>query len=89
MLVISDFETFDQEWVRWAGYDGGDAALEFLAECFERLTTRAQHALRMRFAENASRDQIAAALGIGEHGAKNLMQRAKSHLRECLESRLS
>jgi RNA polymerase sigma-70 factor (ECF subfamily) len=42
----------------------------------------------MRFADEASREEIAAALGISEHGAKNLMQRAKHQLRECVESKL-
>ncbi|MFO0922154.1 MAG: hypothetical protein U0905_06645 [Pirellulales bacterium] len=42
----------------------------------------------MRFRDNAAREEIAAALGVSEHGAKNLMQRAKTQLKECVESRL-
>jgi RNA polymerase sigma-70 factor (ECF subfamily) len=42
----------------------------------------------MRFKEQLSRNQIAAALEITEHGAKNLMQRAKQQLRTCIESKL-
>jgi RNA polymerase sigma-70 factor (ECF subfamily) len=41
----------------------------------------------MRFSENATREQIALSLGITEHGAKNLMQRAKLQLRQCLEEK--
>jgi len=79
---------FEQAWMRWAGFDGGNRALDALDECFKRLTSRAQQALRMRFADDASRESIAGALDISEHGAKNLMQRAKTQLRECVESKL-
>lgn len=81
-------DEFEQAWMRWAGFDGGNRALDALEECFNRLTTRAQQALRMRFADEASRESIAGALNISEHGAKNLMQRAKTQLRECVESKL-
>jgi RNA polymerase sigma-70 factor (ECF subfamily) len=62
--------------------------MDALQECFDRLTQRAKLSLRMRFKEGASREAIADALGITEHGAKNLMQRAKSQLRECVEGKL-
>ena len=81
-------DEFERAWMRWAGFDGGNRALDALEECFNRLTTRAQQALRMRFADDASRESIAGALNISEHGAKNLMQRAKMQLRECVESKL-
>jgi RNA polymerase sigma-70 factor (ECF subfamily) len=42
----------------------------------------------MRFREQRSRDEIAATLEITEHGAKNLMQRAKQQLRACVEARM-
>ena len=52
------------------------------------LTDRARLALEKRFRDNCSRNEIAAALQISEHGAKNLMQRAKQQLRECIENKL-
>jgi RNA polymerase sigma-70 factor (ECF subfamily) len=52
------------------------------------LTERARLALTMRFRDNSSRDDIAAALEITDHGAKNLMQRAKHQLRECIEKKI-
>jgi RNA polymerase sigma-70 factor (ECF subfamily) len=42
----------------------------------------------MRFEERASREQIAADLQISQNGVKNLQQRAKSQLRQCLEEKL-
>src|SRR4029453_2084719 len=48
----------------------------------------ARMALEMRFRDNSSRDAIAAALEITDHGAKNLMQRAKHQLRECIQKKM-
>ncbi len=79
----------DETWDRWAGKDlTGDAAVEALQQCFEKLTERAQIALRMRFDSSASRIEIGEALGITDHGARNLMQRAKQQLRNCVEEKL-
>jgi RNA polymerase sigma-70 factor (ECF subfamily) len=90
MLVTSELEQLDSQWMRWAGADGdGGDVVDALAECFGRLTKRAQLSLRLRFAENASRDHIASELGITEHGAKNLMQRAKLQLKQCLDGKIN
>ena len=61
--------------------------MDRLAECFGRLTARAQLSLKLRFTEDATRESIATELGITEHGAKNLMQRAKAQLKQCLEEK--
>lgn len=87
--TLAESTQLDEVWDRWAGKDlTGDRAVETLRDCFETLTERAQQALRMRFAEEASRGQIGTALDITEHGARNLMQRAKQQLRECVEARI-
>ncbi len=88
MTVTEHVEQFEQTWMRWAGFDSGSSALDALAECLGHLTERAQLALRLRFAKNASREDIASELGITGHGAKNLMQRAKSQLKECVERKI-
>lgn len=88
MTVTEHVEQFESNWMRWAGFDAGNAVLDALADCFARLTERAQLALRLRFADESSRQTIADALAISEHGAKNLMQRAKTQLRECIEQKL-
>lgn len=86
---VDAFETIDEVWNRWAGADlTGDEAVDALQDCLKALSQRAQKALRMRFAEAASRAEIGAALGITEHGARNLMQRAKQQLRTCVELKL-
>ncbi len=88
MTVTEHAEDLETGWMRWAGFDTGDRAIDALTDCFERLTKRAKLALRLRFAEDASRQTIALSLDISEHGAKNLMQRAKNQLRDCVESKL-
>ncbi len=89
MQTVGESSVLDEIWNRWAGKDlTGDVAVEALRSCFQGLTDRAQLALRMRFAENASRVEIGNALGISNHGARNLMQRAKQQLRECVEEKL-
>lgn len=88
MTVTEHAEQLESAWMRWAGFDNGDNAIEALTECFSRLTARAQQALRLRFSIESSRQSIADSLGISEHGAKNLMQRAKAQLKECVEGKL-
>jgi RNA polymerase sigma-70 factor (ECF subfamily) len=88
VTAVEDVEQFDREWESWAGNDEGEAKLEALQECLLELTDRARMALDMRFRDRASREEIAAALGITGHGAKNLMQRAKMQLRQCIERKL-
>jgi RNA polymerase sigma-70 factor (ECF subfamily) len=88
VVPVEDIEQFDRSWEEWAGTDNGEALLEALRECLQRLTDRARTALEMRFHDRESRANIAAALGISEHGAKNLMQRAKKQLKTCIEGKL-
>jgi RNA polymerase sigma-70 factor (ECF subfamily) len=89
VLTVSDSTVLDETWDRWAGKDGsGDAAIDSLKECLELLTERARKALQMRFGEQTSRTDIGAMLGISEHGARNLMQRAKQQLRQCMDEKL-
>ncbi|TWU62403.1 MULTISPECIES: RNA polymerase sigma factor [Crateriforma] len=90
MRTVGDSVVLDEAWQRWAGKDlTGDAATDALRQCLKQLTDRAQMALRMRFAEQASRIEIGDALGITDHGARNLMQRAKKQLRDCVDQRLN
>ena len=89
MKSVPDLQFIDQIWDRWAGKDlSGDKAIDALRQCLHGLTDRARLSLRMRFANNSSRTEIADALKISEHGARNLMQRAKKQLRECVEETL-
>jgi RNA polymerase sigma-70 factor (ECF subfamily) len=89
MHSLAEPSLLDEVWDRWAGKDlTGDLAVDALRQCFSTLTDRAQKALKMRFASDASRAEIGEALNITDHGARNLMQRAKQQLRQCVEERL-
>jgi RNA polymerase sigma-70 factor (ECF subfamily) len=83
-VVSEDLELFDRTWDQWSKNDNGEEAIDALKECFDLLTERARLALSLRFREKQTRSVIAEELGITEHGAKNLMQRAKQKLRDCV-----
>ncbi len=88
MTPVANLEDFEGAWEKWMGQNNGEETLEYLRRCLEQLTDRARKALDMRFRERKRRVDIASSLNITEHGAKNLMQRAKSTLRTCVESKL-
>lgn len=86
--TITTSDPLDQIWNKWAGSDiSGDEIIDQLKICMESLGDRAKLALKMRYQEEASRPKIAATLGITEHGARNLMQRAKQQLRDCIQNK--
>lgn len=89
MIVVEDIDQIDMDWARWAGRDNGEEMLQRLQECLSLLTDRARWALEMRFRERLSRTEIADNLGITQHGAKNLMQRAKQQLRKCIQEKMN
>ncbi|QDU93966.1 RNA polymerase sigma factor [Lignipirellula cremea] len=88
MHLTPHADELDVVWTDWIQHDNGEEALSALKDCFRQLTERARLALEMRFRQKSSRPEIAAALEITEHGAKNLMQRAKKQLRTCVESKI-
>ncbi|MBA62032.1 MAG: RNA polymerase subunit sigma-70 [Planctomycetaceae bacterium] len=84
-IVTNEVERLDASWDKWAGADNGDTLLGMLRECLEGLTERARSALELRFRKEQTRAAIANHLQITEDGAKNLMQRAKKQLRDCVD----
>src|SRR5688500_7823034 len=88
VTAVESVEDLDRTWTSWAGNDDGETLLDALRECLKGISPRARMALELRFREESSREDIAAALEITEHGAKNLMQRAKQQLRTCIESKI-
>lgn len=87
-LVVADLDSIDAVWSSWAGQDDGQELIDALEKCLQKLTDRARMALDLRFKDRRSRVEIAAALGMSEDGAKNLMQRAKQRLRECVQRKI-
>jgi RNA polymerase sigma-70 factor (ECF subfamily) len=89
VVLVEDIQQFDIAWTQWIGETSGEEFVEALRACFERLSARAKWALEMRFRDDKPRAEIAALLKITEHGAKNLMQRAKQQLRGCVERKIN
>jgi RNA polymerase sigma-70 factor (ECF subfamily) len=87
-VSVAELDEVEAAWSRWAGDDGGQTLLAALEVCLGTLAERARKALELRFREGRSRSEIAAGVGMSEDGAKNLLQRAKQHLRECIERRM-
>jgi RNA polymerase sigma-70 factor (ECF subfamily) len=88
IVLTEQIQEVDQSWTKLASDDHGELLLDTLQLCLDSLTKRARWALEMRFRDQLSRAEIAAALEISADGAKNLMQRAKQLLRECVEGKL-
>jgi RNA polymerase sigma-70 factor (ECF subfamily) len=66
--------------------DGNDALrLRFLDEAFDRLTPESQHLLRLTYAANCTRAEIAAQLGIPEGTVSTRLHRARRQLRRMLD----
>jgi RNA polymerase sigma-70 factor (ECF subfamily) len=55
----------------------------------EGLDERQRSALELRYVRGAGRDKVGAELGLSDGGTKNLLERVKAKLRECVERRLS
>lgn len=88
--MVPLIEERDQRWSDWSGNEGpDDDALSALRDCTDRLTPRAQRALQLRYRDQATREQIAEDLELSPDGAKNLLQRAKQRLRDCLKRKLN
>ena len=86
--AAAELDEIERTWTRWAANDDGQELLAALQKCLETLAGRARLSLELRFREGCSRAEIAAKLGLSQDGAKNLMQRAKQHLRTCIERTL-
>lgn len=87
VVATENIEAISDAWQDWVVDDSGDELVASLNNCLTELTERARWALKMRFHDKMSRTEIADNLEITEHGAKNLMQRAKKQLRDCLEAK--
>ena len=88
-LRYGDLEAAEAVWCEIAPDESGEAQLKALDHCLDKLAPRTRKALALRYAGEASREAIAREIGLSEDGAKNLIQRAKEALRECIERRLA
>ncbi|MEK6238166.1 MAG: RNA polymerase sigma factor, partial [Planctomycetales bacterium] len=87
-VSLEEFDLLDGQWSRMASEDGGNLLMTALESCLETLRPQARQAVDLRFQDRRSRAEIAQALELTEDGAKNLLQRAKQRLKECIERKL-
>lgn len=85
---LPDEDVLEAAWHENEGEDEGARYRQALSNCLQGLTQRAQLALKLRYVENASREQISFAVGLEEEGCKTLMRRAKDKLRECIRKQV-
>lgn len=65
-----------------------DTRLPALQDCLGRLSDRARQALEWHHVEGVPRREVGARLGLGDEGAKSLLERTRDLLRDCVRRRL-
>ena len=76
-------------WQNDAAEDDGNELLEALQRCVAALPARSRMALERSYRDGATRAELADELKLTEHGVRNLMQRIRKGLRDCIERRTS
>ena len=74
-------------WCRDGAADDGDAWIDALRACVAALPERARHALERVYRDGATRKELAQELGIGEHGVRSMLNRARRRLHDCVTRR--
>lgn len=87
-LPQTQIEAEDQAFTDYAGPSHGDAYLDALRECEETLAGKSREAVRLHYADKLTQEQIAERLDMKPNGVKTLLQRARQHLRSCVERRV-
>ncbi|MCA8940424.1 MAG: sigma-70 family RNA polymerase sigma factor [Planctomycetes bacterium] len=84
-------EVAESQWVAAFGDEGEidtDAGVEAIRRCVERLPEDAKRAVKLRYQEEAGREEIGKALGMTSEGVKSLLRRSRRALRHCVEQAL-
>lgn len=83
-VALPGDDMLESAWHEEEGGDFGEGYQRALQNCLGQLTDRARLALKLRYGDNASREQISFATGLDPEGAKTLIRRAKEKLKECI-----
>jgi len=78
----------DEVWNDQAGESWGAEYIDALGVCLEGLGERARQAIQLRYNDDASRSEMAEAIGMTEEGIKTLLRRTRQQLKECVLRRL-
>jgi RNA polymerase sigma-70 factor (ECF subfamily) len=85
--TAAELEIAEEVWSQTAAA-GTDEYLDSLDDCLAELTERARRAIELRYRDERSRRDIAAALEMTEDGVKTLLRRTREALRECVERKV-
>jgi RNA polymerase sigma-70 factor, ECF subfamily len=85
---LPEEDVLEAAWHENEGDDEGARYKQALSNCLQQLTQRAQLALKLRYGESASREEISCAVGLEEEGTKTLLRRAKDKLRDCIRKQV-
>lgn len=86
--AVVNLDDIEEQWAAFAGDDGAQGRVDALRECMRGLDERQREALRLRYGSDATRAELGKRLSLSEGGTKNLLERVKNSLRECVERRL-
>lgn len=81
-------EAADQLWHADCDADDGAGWLQALQQCLQQLDGRSSEVVKLFYRESRSRAEVASQLGLKETGLKTLLQRLRSGLRKCIETRM-
>ncbi|MBZ0138127.1 MAG: sigma-70 family RNA polymerase sigma factor [Planctomycetes bacterium] len=87
-VTLPDEDVLEAHWNELELSDEGDTYRRALRNCLSALSQRAQLALKLRYGQNASREEISCAVGLEAEGAKTLIRRAKEKLRDCIRKQV-
>jgi RNA polymerase sigma-70 factor (ECF subfamily) len=85
----ADLALAELAYSRCAREDDGEAWRAALLQCLERLDGGTREALRLRYEQDLSREELGRRLGLGVDGVKARLRRAREALRECVERRVA
>jgi RNA polymerase sigma-70 factor, ECF subfamily len=87
--VALDLDVLEQAWAEMTPGGRSDERLEALRRCLEKLAERSRHAVELKYAQECTEAQVAAAMGTSPGAAKALLKRARGQLRECVERQVN
>ena len=87
-VALPDEDLLEARWNELEAEDEGDTYRRALRNCLKKLSDRARLALKLRYGENASREEIGFATALESEGAKTLLRRAKEKLRDCIRKQV-
>jgi RNA polymerase sigma-70 factor (ECF subfamily) len=83
--LAPNLDDADVDWAQYQAAMPEDERIAWLRECVTELAERAQQALKQRYEDGLSREEMASRLGMEASAVRSLLERARQRLRECVE----